>query len=97
VMNDLDRFHLVADVIDRIPLHGSRADYAKQALRDKRFEHKQYIAKYGEDMRRSASGDGAGKGECLLSTTSAVFSPSHPEHSEGMQIHVFDTGQRECP
>ena len=50
VMNDLDRFHLFADVIDRIPLHGSRADYAKQALRDKRFEHKQYIAKYGEDM-----------------------------------------------
>ena len=50
VMNDLDRFHLVADVIDRIPLQGSRADYAKQALRDKRFEHKQYIAKYGEDM-----------------------------------------------
>ncbi|HSL02844.1 MAG TPA: hypothetical protein VK901_04820 [Nitrospiraceae bacterium] len=36
--------------MDRIPLHGSRADYAKQALRDKRFEHKQYIAKYGEDM-----------------------------------------------
>ncbi len=50
VMNDLDRFHLVADVIDRIPLQGSRADYAKQALRDKRFEHKQYIAKYGQDM-----------------------------------------------
>ncbi|MBK5282017.1 MAG: phosphoketolase family protein [Nitrospiraceae bacterium] len=50
VMNDLDRFHLVADVIDRIPLHGSRADYTKQALRDKRFEHKQYIAKHGEDM-----------------------------------------------
>ncbi len=50
VMNDIDRFHLVADVIDRIPLHGSQADYAKQALRDKRIEHKQYIAKYGEDM-----------------------------------------------
>ena len=50
VMNDLDRYHLVADVIDRIPLQGSRADYAKQALRDKRFAHKQYIAKYGEDM-----------------------------------------------
>jgi len=50
VMNDLDRFHLVADVIDRIPLHGSRADYMKQALRDKRIKHKQYIAKYGEDM-----------------------------------------------
>ena len=50
VMNDLDRFHLVADVIDRIPLHGSQADYAKQALRDKRIEHKQYIADHGEDM-----------------------------------------------
>jgi xylulose-5-phosphate/fructose-6-phosphate phosphoketolase len=50
VMNDLDRFHLVADVIDRIPLHGSSADYAKQALRDKRIEHKQYIAEHGEDM-----------------------------------------------
>jgi xylulose-5-phosphate/fructose-6-phosphate phosphoketolase len=50
VMNDLDRFHLVVDVIDRIPLHGSSADYAKQALRDKRIEHKQYIAEHGEDM-----------------------------------------------
>ena len=50
VMNDLDRFHLVADVIDRIPLRGSQADYARQALRDKRIEHKQYIAEHGEDM-----------------------------------------------
>ncbi|MGZ8385507.1 MAG: phosphoketolase family protein, partial [Nitrospira sp.] len=50
VMNDLDRFHLVADVIDRIPLRGSRADYLKQALRDKRIEHKQYISEHGEDM-----------------------------------------------
>lgn len=50
VMNDLDRFHLVADVIDRIPLEGSRADYAKQALREKRIEHKRYIAEHGEDM-----------------------------------------------
>lgn len=50
VMNDIDRFHLVADVIDRIPLQGSQADYAKQALRNKRIEHKQYIAEYGEDM-----------------------------------------------
>ncbi|MCP9468947.1 MAG: phosphoketolase family protein [Nitrospira sp.] len=50
VMNDLDRFHLVADVIDRIPLRDSRAAYVKQALRDKRIEHKEYITKYGEDM-----------------------------------------------
>jgi len=50
VMNDLDRFHLFADVIDRLPQLGARAAYAKQAVRDKRIEHKQYIAKYGEDM-----------------------------------------------
>jgi xylulose-5-phosphate/fructose-6-phosphate phosphoketolase len=50
VMNDLDRFHLVADVIDRVPALGPRAAYAKQAIRDKLIEHKQYIAKHGEDL-----------------------------------------------
>ena len=50
VLNDLDRFSLAADVIDRLPQLGSRAAYAKQALRNKLLEHKQYIAKYGEDM-----------------------------------------------
>jgi xylulose-5-phosphate/fructose-6-phosphate phosphoketolase len=50
VLNDLDRFHLVSDVIDRVPQLGSRAAYAKQAIRDKLIEHKQYIAEYGEDM-----------------------------------------------
>ena len=50
VMNDLDRFHLFGDVIDRLPQLGSRAAYAKQAIRDKLLEHEQYIAKYGEDM-----------------------------------------------
>jgi xylulose-5-phosphate/fructose-6-phosphate phosphoketolase len=50
VVNDIDRFHLVADVIDRVPSLGARAAYAKQAIRDKLLEHKQYIARYGEDM-----------------------------------------------
>ncbi|HEX3449809.1 MAG TPA: phosphoketolase family protein [Isosphaeraceae bacterium] len=50
VMNDLDRFHLVADVVDRLPQLGSKAAYAKQAVRDKLIEHRQYITKYGEDM-----------------------------------------------
>lgn len=50
VMNDLDRFHLVGDVIDRVPLHGSRADYVRQAMRDKRIDHKLYITEHGEDM-----------------------------------------------
>ncbi|MCI0443220.1 phosphoketolase family protein, partial [bacterium] len=50
VLNDMDRFHLVGDVIDRVPTLGVRAAYAKQAIRDKLIEHKQYISKHGEDM-----------------------------------------------
>jgi len=50
VMNDLDRFHLVADVVDRVPKLGPRGAYVKQAMRDKRIEHKQYIREHGEDM-----------------------------------------------
>jgi xylulose-5-phosphate/fructose-6-phosphate phosphoketolase len=50
VRNDLDRFHLVADVIDRVPKLVSIAAYAKQAVRDKLVEHREYIAKYGQDM-----------------------------------------------
>ncbi|MFI5456269.1 MAG: phosphoketolase [Isosphaerales bacterium] len=50
VMNDLDRFHLVGDVVDRLPELGGKAAYAKQAVRDKLIEHKQYITRYGEDM-----------------------------------------------
>lgn len=50
VMNELDRFSLVNDVIDRVPKLASRAAYAKQALRDKLVEHKQYVSKYGDDL-----------------------------------------------
>ena len=50
VLNDLDRFRLVSDVIDRVPSLGAQAAYAKQAIRDKLIEHKQYIVKHGEDM-----------------------------------------------
>jgi xylulose-5-phosphate/fructose-6-phosphate phosphoketolase len=50
VRNDLDRFHLVSDVINRVPKLGYLAAYTKQFLRDKLIEHKEYIGKYGQDM-----------------------------------------------
>ena len=50
VRNRLDRFHLVADVMDRVPGLGSKAVYVKQAMRDKLIEHEQYIVRHGKDM-----------------------------------------------
>ena len=50
VRNDIDRYHLVADVIDRVPGLGYRAAHIKQLLRDKLIEHQEYIRRYGEDM-----------------------------------------------
>jgi len=50
VRNDMDRFHLVADVIDRVPKLGYLAAYAKQAIRDKLIEHKAYITEHGDDL-----------------------------------------------
>jgi len=50
VLNDLDRFHLVMDVIDRLPGMGSRGAYIKQHLKNKLLDHKAYIDIHGEDM-----------------------------------------------
>jgi len=50
VMNDLDRYHLTQDVIDRVPQLQQRAARARQMVRDKLVEHKHYIATYGQDM-----------------------------------------------
>jgi len=50
VRNDLDRYHLAADVVDRVPGLGYRAAQFKQFLRDKLIQHRRYIERHGEDM-----------------------------------------------
>ena len=50
VLNELDRFHLVMDAIDRLPQTRTKSVYLKQYLKDKLIEHKQYIARYGQDL-----------------------------------------------
>jgi xylulose-5-phosphate/fructose-6-phosphate phosphoketolase len=50
VLNDLDRFHLVEDVIDRLPQLGARAAYFKQAIRERLIDHREYVCAHGDDM-----------------------------------------------
>jgi xylulose-5-phosphate/fructose-6-phosphate phosphoketolase len=50
VLNDMDRFHLVMDVIDRLPQLGETAAYVKQEMRDKLIMHRAYIDREGIDM-----------------------------------------------
>ena len=50
VLNDLDRYHLATDVVDRVPTLGYKAAYLKQFVRDRLIEHGQYIRAHGQDM-----------------------------------------------
>jgi len=50
VLNEIDRFHLVMDTIDRLPQTGTKGTYLKQAMADKLIEHREYIDKNGVDM-----------------------------------------------
>ena len=50
VQNDVDRFHLVQDVVDNLPFLGSKGTYLKQKMRDKLIEHKHFIDEHGEDL-----------------------------------------------
>lgn len=55
VMNDLDRYHLAIDVIDRVPHLANKASHVKQWLQDKLVDHREYITREGEDMPEVAN------------------------------------------
>jgi xylulose-5-phosphate/fructose-6-phosphate phosphoketolase len=50
VLNEIDRFHLAMDVIDRLPQTGEKGLYLKRRLEEKLVAHRAYIVRYGEDM-----------------------------------------------
>ncbi|MBS1595074.1 MAG: phosphoketolase family protein [Bacteroidetes bacterium] len=50
VMNDMDRYRLVIDAIDRLPQIGAKGDHLKQEMKNKLIDHKRYICEHGEDM-----------------------------------------------
>src|SRR5665647_601151 len=69
MLNDLDRFHLVMDVIDRVPGLGTRAARLRQQMTDARLEARQYTREHGEDLPSIAEWVWPHAGICLLYTS----------------------------
>jgi xylulose-5-phosphate/fructose-6-phosphate phosphoketolase len=55
VMNDMDRFHLVMDVIDRVPGLGNSAAWLRQQMADTRLRHHAWVREHGEDLPEVAN------------------------------------------
>ena len=70
VQNEIDRFHLVQDVVDRVPDLGSKGAYLKQQMKDKLIEHKHYVDVHGQDLPEIRNwkwgGTSAGKSSAIF-------------------------------
>ncbi|HEY5707269.1 MAG TPA: hypothetical protein VIS96_17045 [Terrimicrobiaceae bacterium] len=67
VRNQLDRYSLAGDVINRVPKLGARAAYSQQAIREKLLDHKSYIERYGDDMPEIRDWQWGGEGAAKIS------------------------------
>jgi hypothetical protein len=87
VLNDLDRFHLVMDVIDRLPQTGDQGIYLKQQLKDKRSGTGSTSTSMASTCPRSATGDGKNYSDRYLTTPCPEnddghhwnWRPTHPD------------------
>ena len=73
VLNQIDRFNLVRDVVERLPALGERGAYVQQAMNDKLTEHRNYIVEHGDDMPEISGwrwGSGSEAGKTIKSTES---------------------------
>ena len=86
VLNEMDRFHLVQDVIDRLPQLGSRAAYAKQAIRDALIEHRQLHQRDAVKITHwSLAGDGARRGRPRRDAAPRKAITSEQDHARGAE------------
>jgi xylulose-5-phosphate/fructose-6-phosphate phosphoketolase len=82
VLNDMDRFHLVMDVIDRVPGLGPRAAVLRQQMVDSRARHREWIVEHGEDMPEITGWTWGG------GSHAAQGQPGRPRTTGGRAIHV---------
>jgi xylulose-5-phosphate/fructose-6-phosphate phosphoketolase len=76
VMNQIDRFNLAMDVIDRVPRLQSVAGHAREQLKNKLIEHRRYVRTHGEDMPEIRDWQwGAGAGPSLVTADAETETP----------------------
>ena len=82
VLNELDRFHLVMDTIDRLPGTGAKGTHLKLQLQAKLIEHKLYIDKYGQDLPEIRDWKWGGPGAILPELAGAAPAPGAKSKSK---------------
>ena len=97
VLNELDRYHLAIEAIERVPGLATKAAHVKQQLRDALIEHSRYIREHGEDMPHIRLGVAGGEVRPLHDGGQAVSFHFEFNMSTVTRCHRPPTGRREAP